>query len=234
MVRTLSSPLTTALNALTRRPGIQLTAEDHILHYSSYQTPNTADAWNDACVAADGSIIRVRLTRGGSTFQQSFQYQRITDPSVAAQWSTWTTFGSAVNNMFQDGGCAVSYNAASGEVRAFAQQGSGGNALWYWRSTDNGNTWTTAPVTVLSPPGSALCKGIGSCGNNDVFFIYDVSGGENIGCSFYSGGTWSGLHAWTLPVMNSGAGLDIWYGSPGPASTYTVIYSDSYSLKLCT
>jgi hypothetical protein len=234
MVRTLSSPLTTALNALTRRPGIQITAEDHILHYSSYQTPGTADAWNDACVAADGSIIRVRLTRGGNQFQQSFQYQRIADPSVASQWSTWTTFGSGVNNMFQDGGCAVSYNATAGEIRAFAQQGTGGNALWYWRSTDNGQTWTTAPVAVLSPPGSALTKGIASCGNNDVFFIYDVAGGENIGCSFYSGGTWSALSAWTLSAIVSGAGLAVWYGSPGPASTYTVIYSDSYSLKSAT
>src|SRR5579884_482437 len=234
MVRTLSAPLTTALGSLTKRPSIQLTAEDHILHYSQYQTPGTADAWNDACVAADGSIIRVRLTRGGNQFQQSFQYQRIADPSVASQWSTWTTFGSGVNNMFQDGGCAVSYNAAAGEIRAFAQQGTGGNALWYWRSTDNGQTWTTAPVAVLSPPGSALTKGIASCGNNDVFFIYDVTGGENIGCSFYSGGTWSALSAWTLSAIVSGAGLAVWYGSPGPASTYTVIYSDSYSLKSAT
>ena len=234
MVRTLTTTLTNALNALTRRPSLQLSAEDHILHYSSYQTPNTPDAYNDACIAGDGSIIRVQITRGSNHFQQNFCYQRITDPSVAAQWSSWTTFGSASSNIFQDGGCAVSYNAAAGEIRAFAQQGSGGNALWYWRSTDNGNSWTTAPATVVSPPGSALCKGISSCGNNDVFFIYDVSGGENIGCSFFSSGTWSGLHAWTLPVITSGAGLAVWYGSPGPASTYTVIYSDSYSLKACS
>src|SRR5437879_1150842 len=123
MVRTLPAPLTTALNATTRRPSIQLTAEDHILHYSSYQTPGTADAWNDACIAPDGSIIRVRVSRGGNAFQQSFQYQRITDPSMASQWSSWTTFGSSSSNMFQDGGCAVSYNAAAGEIRAFAQQG---------------------------------------------------------------------------------------------------------------
>jgi hypothetical protein len=44
MVRTLTTPLTTALNALTRRPAVTLTAEDHILHYSSYQAPGAADA----------------------------------------------------------------------------------------------------------------------------------------------------------------------------------------------
>ena len=48
MARTLTTALTNALNALTRRPSIMLTAEDHILHYSPYQTPNTTDAYNDA------------------------------------------------------------------------------------------------------------------------------------------------------------------------------------------
>src|SRR5207253_66759 len=234
MVRTLSTPLTTALAANTRRPALTLTAEDHILHYGPYQTPGTADACNDACIAPDGSIIRVRVSRGGNQFQQSFQYQRITDPTAGSQWSSWTTFGSALNNIFQDGGCAVSYNAAAGEIRAFAQQGTGGNAIWYWRSTNNGQTWITSPVIVLSPPGSALTKGIASSSNNDVFFIYDVSGGENIGCSFYSAGVWSTLHAWTLPAISSGAGLAVWYDSPGPASTYTILYSDGYALKSCS
>jgi hypothetical protein len=69
MARLLPTALVTALNALTRRPSVTLTAEDHLLHYSSYQTPNTADAYNDACIAPDGSIIRVRLTRGGNALQ---------------------------------------------------------------------------------------------------------------------------------------------------------------------
>src|SRR5207244_3265407 len=150
------------------------------------------------------------------------------------QWSSWTTFGSSASNMFQDGGCAVSYNAAAGEIRAFAQQGWGGNAIWYWRSTDNGNTWTTAPLAGLTRPGGDICKGIGSCGNSDVFFTYDVTAGETIGCSFYSGGSWSTLHAWTLSVISSGAGLAVWYDSPGPASTYTILYSDGYALKSCS
>src|SRR5438270_202613 len=138
MVRTLSSPLTTALASLTRRPSIQITAQDHILHYSSYQTPGTADAWNDACVAADGSIIRVRLTRGGSTFQQSFQYQRITDPSVAGQWSTWTTFGSGAGlAVWHSSGYTVIY--------------SDGYSLKSATCDDAGGTWLTgqdvAPAT---------------------------------------------------------------------------------------
>ncbi len=92
MVSTLDGPLTTALNKVTRVPSLTLTIEDHVVHYGSYQSPGTADAWNDACIAADNSIIRVQVTRGGFGFTSNFQYQRITDPTLAGQWSSWTTF----------------------------------------------------------------------------------------------------------------------------------------------
>ncbi|HZR41065.1 MAG TPA: hypothetical protein VFB12_13155, partial [Ktedonobacteraceae bacterium] len=89
MVRTLDSALLTALNNVTRRPALTLTIEDHVVHYASYQTPGTTDAWNDACIASDNSIIRVQVTRSG--FTSNFQVQRITDPTQSAQWSSWTT-----------------------------------------------------------------------------------------------------------------------------------------------
>ncbi len=84
-------------------------------------------------------------------------------------------------------------------------------------------------MSVLTPPGNALLKGIASAGNNDVFFLYDVAGGEAIGCSFYSGGSWSALNTWTLPTISYGAGLAAWANS-----AYTSVYSDSYSLFSCT
>ncbi len=225
MVRTLDTALTAALNSTTRRPSITLTVEDHVAHYASYQTPGTADGQNDACVASDNSIIRVQVTRNG--FTSSFQVQRITDPTNATQWSTWTTLPGASSTMFQDGGCAVSNSY--GTLRAFAQRGTGGSNIFAWTSTNNGVTWT-GPVTVLTPPGGVLLKGIGSAGNNDVFFIYDVSGGEAIGCSFYSAGSWSSLTTWTLATLASGAGLAVvWNGT-----LYTIVYSNSYTLATCT
>jgi len=74
-----------------------------------------------------------------------------------------------------------------------------------------------------------LLKGIASAGNNDVFFFYDVSGGDAIGCSFFSAGAWSALNTWTLAPVSYGGGLAVaWSGS-----TYTVVYSDGYSLATC-
>lgn len=226
MVRTLDTALTTALNSLTRIPSLTLTIEDHVLHYASYQTPNTADAWNDLCIASDNSIVRVQVTRGGSGFVSNFQYQRITDPSIASQWSSWTTFSGASGTMFEDAGCAISNNG--GTLRAFAQRGTGGNQLWSWYSSDNGQTWS-GPNVVVTPPGGALIKGMGSAGNNDIFFLYDVVGGEDMGCSFYTG-TWSSLATWTLPPLAAGAGVAVAWVS----SLYTVIYSDGFTLASCT
>src|SRR4051812_4512452 len=116
-----------ALAAYTRRPAVSLTIEDHTNHLLSYQTPGLTDMWSDVCLANDGSVIRVNLTRG-SSFSQNFQYSRITDPSVGSQWSAVTTFPGGSGNMFADGGCCVSNNA--GTLRAFAQRGTGGNNIW--------------------------------------------------------------------------------------------------------
>ncbi len=226
MVRSLDSALTNALNSVTRVPAIRLVLEDRVAHYAQYQTPGTADAWNDVCVANDYSIVRVQLPRGGSGFANAFQVQRITDPSQASQWSAWINLPGSSGSMFQDGGCAISNNA--GTLHAFAQRGTGGNTLWAWTSSDNGVTWS-GPVGVLSPPGGALLKGVGSAGNNDVFFLYDVSGGEAMGCSFYNGSSWSALNTWTLPTIAYGAGVAaLWVNSQ-----YTLVYSDSYSLFSC-
>lgn len=227
MVRSLNSALTTALNSSTRVPALTLTVEDHVLHYALYQSPATADAWNDACLASDNSLVRVQVTRGGFGFSSNFQVQRVTDPTQAAQWSSWTTLPGSAGLIFEDGSCALSNSA--GTLRAFAQRGTGGNDLWVWTSSDNGVTWA-GPVTVVTPPGGALLKGIGSAGNNDVFFLYDVPGGEAMGCSFFAGGSWSALATWSLPTLTNGAGVAVAFAS----SLYTLVYSDGFTLSLCS
>jgi hypothetical protein len=232
-MRTLSSTLQAAIGARTRVPALTLTAEDHINHLQqSIATTSNVDVLNDMCVASDGSLVRISPTHSiTSPGTQTLRYQRITDPTNAAQWTAWTAFPGGSGNMFQDGGFAVSNNG--GILRAFGQQGTGGNAVFCWTSTDNGQSWS-GPVTVVSPPGSALTKGISSAGNNDVFFLYDVPApGDAIGCCFFSAGTWSSLHTWTLPNMTFVTytpGLAaVWNGTQ-----YTVVYSDSYSLHCCT
>jgi hypothetical protein len=229
MVRPLPSALSTALNSLTRRPALALSVADRVLHYAPYQTPGTPDSWHDACLASDGSIVRVRLARASSFLNGTFQVQRISDPTQASQWAggAWVTLPGAAAVMNQDGGCAIAN--CQGQLRAFAQRGSGGNQLWVWTSTDNGLSWS-GPMTVLSPPGNALIKGVACAATNDVFFLYDVAGGEAIGCSFFNGTSWSALQSWSLPPLGASGGLAAaWAGN-----RYRLIYSDNYSLSSCT
>jgi hypothetical protein len=235
-MRTLSSTLANAVSAQTQRPYITLTAEDQINYLEqSFATGSNADALASCCVANDDSIIRAALTRDNSglhIYSQNFQWQRITDPTNPSQWQSWTIYGGGSGNMAQDSGCCISNN--NGTLRAFAQQGTSGNAIFVWTSTNNGVSWSTSPTIVLSPPSSASTKGIARAGNNDVFFIYDVLGGNALGCSFYSG-SWSALHSWTLPTMTyvgSSSGIAAAYNAT--LSLYYVIYSDLYALHECT
>src|SRR5204863_9388052 len=98
-----------------------------------------------------------------------------------------------------------------------------------WFSSDGGVTWS-GPGDILTPPGAALIKGISAAGNADVFFQYDVSGGDAIGASFFSGGAWSAIHTWTLPTVQSAQGLAVYW----TGSLYHIAYSDVYALKECT
>ena len=226
-MHTLSNTLVAAINSGTRRPAVTLSAEDHIVHFAqSLVTTGNADSLCDMDVAGDGSIIRIRVTRGTNGQQQSLQWQRITDPTSAAQWQSWTTFGGGNANMFQDAGCALMKTGTL--LRAFAQQGNGGNALWSWQSSDGGQTWSATPTTVLSLPGNVLIRGIASANNNDCFFLYDVFGGEAIGATFWSG-SWSPLQTWTLPTIPGTSGLAVTWQN----NSYTIVYTDSYSLKAC-
>ncbi len=222
MSRTLTTGLTNAVNAKNRRPYISCTIEDHINHLQSSVSASNSDAYSDCVIANDGSIIRVRVTRNG--FASNAQWQRITNPATGSQWTTWNTFSGGSGNIFQDASCAISNN--SGTLNAYFQRGDN-QALINWYSTD-GYTWS-GPGTVLTPPSSALIKGISAAGNADVFFQYDVSGGEAIGCSFYSSG-WSSIHAWTLAAAQSANGLAVYWDG----SVYWIAYSDGYALKECT
>jgi hypothetical protein len=227
VVRSLTSTLQAAVNSLERVPSISLTLEDHVQHFANFLSSVNSDCYHDACVASDGSIVRVQVTRGGTGFDQNFQYQRITNPNTSSQWTTWSTFGGASGNMFQDGDCCVSNNG--GTLRAFAMHAVVGTTqIWTWSSTNNGLTWSASPTTVVTLPSAALIKGISSGGNNDVFYLYDVVGGESIGYNLFSGSSWGTMFTWSYGLAGTyGAGMAVAYDGQ-----YHVVWSDGYALYL--
>ncbi len=199
MARSLSANLTAAVGAKTRRPAITVSAEDHINHFETQRTTAANSVQlTDACVAGDGSIVRVRVNHSASGFTSAFQYQRITDPSLAAQWTTWTSLASSAGVIFEDCSPAVSNNPGN-IIRAFAAEATGNNRILKWSSNDYGVTWS-GPQTVYDPAGAGLyAYSLASSGNDDVFWMA-YTNPITIGYSLFSGGSWSAAVIYTTDM----------------------------------
>ncbi len=221
-MRTLTSSIQNALASTARAPVISAQLFDPIEHYSAYQTLAIAEGISAACVAGDGSLVRAYVDRPVGAFSATLSIQRVTDPGATSQWSTWTVLSSA--NLLRDAGCALSNNA--GTLRVFAQSGASPYNLLVWNSTDNGATWS-GPVTIAAI--NATIRGLGSAGQNDVFYAYDASGGEALAVSRYSGGAWSAPASWTLGVLPACVGLDAAWDSAN--SRYLLAVSDGSQIS---
>ncbi|HEY7123099.1 MAG TPA: hypothetical protein VH540_04020 [Ktedonobacterales bacterium] len=201
-MRTLTTSIQNALAATARTPAISAQLFDPIQHYASYQTLGITEGLSAACVASDGALVRAYVDRPIGAFVATLSVQRISDPGVSSQWSTWSVLSSA--NLLRDAGCTVSDNG--GTLRLFAQSGTSPTYnLLVWTSTDNGATWS-GPVTIAAI--NSFIRGLGSAGQDDVFYCYDVIGGDALAVSRISVGTWSAPATWTLGALPASPGLD--------------------------
>jgi hypothetical protein len=221
-MRTLTPAIQNALAARARTPAISAQLFDPIQHYTSYQTLALAEGISAACVAADGSLVRAYVDRPAGAFSATLSVQRVTDPANASQWSAWTVLSSA--NLLREAGCALSNNGTN--LRLFAQSGASPYNLLVWNSLDNGATWS-GPATIAAI--NATIRGLGSSGQNDVFYAYDNAGGEALAVSFYSGGAWSAPASWTLGVLPACVGLDAAWDAAN--SRYLLAVSDGSQIS---
>jgi hypothetical protein len=216
-MRTLTTSITSALTATQRAPALSIQLFDPIQHYASYQTLAISEGISAACVASDGALVRASTDHPAGAFTATLSVQRVSDPGSAAQWGAWTVLASA--NLLRDAGCALSNNG--GTLRLFAQSGASPYTLLVWTSADNGATWS-GPVTIAAI--NAAIRGLGSAGNDDVFFAKDDTGGVSLSVSTWSGGAWSAPATWTLGVLPACAGLDVAWDAA--SSRYLLAISD--------
>jgi hypothetical protein len=216
-MRTLTTSIQNALAATTRTPAISVQLYDPIEHYSAYQTLAISEGLSAACVASDGALIRAYTDRPAGAFSATLSVQRISDPGNVGQWSAWTVLSSA--NLLRDAGCALSNN--SGTLRLFAQSGASPYNLLVWTSADNGATWS-GPVTIAAI--NAAIRGLGSAGQNDIFYAYDTTGGEALAVARWSLGAWLAPATWTLGVLPACVGLDAAWDAAN--SRYLLAVSD--------
>ena len=131
---------------------------------------------HSVAVPADGSVIRFRMV-GDTT---AMKIQRVASPSVSSDWTTWTSFGTALANS------PVALAARNAEVIAFC---SNGTYIYRRESADSGATWgswTAMTNTRACELGLAACfKSNGDCAviaasnandPNSLYFYKRVSG----------------------------------------------------------
>ena len=88
-MQTLSATLLAAQKKARAKPYAEVIISDKLgpqqrLHWTKLYSDATDDYPMAMVICADDSIVRVRSNNGTAN------YQRITDPTVEAQWNTWT------------------------------------------------------------------------------------------------------------------------------------------------
>ena len=106
-------------------------------HFAELFTNATTTNLATKAVNTGTEIVRVRVNISAMTAE----YQRITDPTVEAQWTAWTAFG-ALSNILN----FALFNAGTHIV--FVWQESGTSTLKRVRSADGGATWDASASAI--------------------------------------------------------------------------------------
>ncbi len=179
-MQTQTTELTAAARAPQRRPYLAVVVEDHELRFAELWRGGDSALNVAACCGAQDASKIIRVRRNGANIDT----QVITDPGVAAQWSTWTTQRTDAN---------TASHVAIG-------RGEGNNLhLYYWKSgspsllcclisPDDGATWGTWHSLVsTSYPGNYL---VATAGVADCWYVEGSP--LRVKHRVRSGGAWGG------------------------------------------
>ncbi len=193
----MSTTLAAAGRKADSRPYVRCKFADHgveapHLSWTQLYSGTEGDEFNDAVIASDGSINRIRAS-GGKLY-----HCRVTSLTTSSQWSTWTTLvNSLVSTLCQPAICA---GPESGdEVRVFWIDLLDDRTIKWIRSTDQGATWGSA-ATVLTE-GSVVITGLAADGYKDggmddrLFYAIDAGGStsknKQLAMTEWDGSSWS-------------------------------------------
>ena len=193
LMRTLTATLQTAQRSSSRRPYIRCVVDDQPPSmprwaWTSLYTGTEEDNVNDAAVGQSLTIHRVRLATDGAGGWDVW-YQRVTDPTVAGQWSAWTKL---VQTVGADT-VAVAAASASSTVIVFWVSTSG-LVVRAKRSTDDGVTWGGVETVYTFVAG--LVRAVAADwaeADNHVVFSFDPLGADPddyLLVSKYQAGAW--------------------------------------------
>jgi hypothetical protein len=137
------------------------------------------------------SFIRVRGSGG------DLEYQRITDPGVASQWTTWTGFGAT-----NVGGLGVFYTGTY--LVAFWQETTTFH-IKYRRSSDDGQNWSATATAYTTFTAAIQFWGVSGAASNS-----GIMGANNTGTPTLHWGLYNpGADTWTTIDSNTPAAFSV-------------------------
>ncbi len=222
MARTITGTLAAAVDAPARQPAMQFTLRDAGHHYTRMRSDSRSAAANACFVDASGALWRADVSTGRGIVGASIAYQRISDPSQASQWTTWTKLQSRVTG---SAGVAAGTLPNGDVMVAYVTF----TTVYRRTSADGGATWEE-PETLwhAGQVVRAICYG----GNGSIFVVTDKAGG---GVTVYrlheAAGEWQ-ADEWTHGTFSACGGiggvwdgtawhlaLSLWGGVPGTTGT---------------
>lgn len=207
MTRTIHPTLLATARSFQGKPTLHAAIADTRLHWSILH--DTAGASELAAqVADDTTIHRIR------TNATDAQVARVTDPTTASQWTTWTKIGTIV------AGSDVSIaRYAANSLRAFYLSSAGGPNIRERQSTDSGATWGAPTAAVTPAAGSYHFAAAGQ----KLFYLDGVT----ITHLTKASGTWAGSITWAaFPTITTCHGIAVAYN--GTSTFALLVAHDGY------
>ena len=160
-MRALSATLEEAQQSASAAPYVRAEFEDYWgdrprFRFTRYYDGSEPEGYVGACIAGDGSLVRIRYDSGAGQVYVS----RVASPGPASDYSSWTALAW--------GGGGVALCASGATVRAF-YVASGGTTLREKVSTDYGATWGSA-VDITTAGGTKVYVAAAYGGSDVVVF----------------------------------------------------------------
>lgn len=189
-MRALSADLLAAQRSPSAAPYLHIELHDRVsgvrrLAWTRVYSGAEPDGYHAACVPADDSLIRARVT-GGRVY-----YQRVTSPGPGSTYSSWADLGAAA-----DAGVAL---CADGARVLLFYIDPGGTVIKVRESTDNGATLGAA-VTAANASGAATWLAADVKPGGDAALIYNV--GAAVYAARRTSGAWGAAAAWPNSVAS--------------------------------
>ena len=218
-MQALSSALLAAQRAWGAEPCVRIRLEDRELRWWPLLDDDGSTCPTAAC-ASLGGIVRARLSAAGT-----LDVQRITSPSVTAEWQAWTPLLSGVAE-----GSDLALSSVEGDpgrLRLFFCRGSGLYQLSWLQSVDGGVTWS-APADYLSGLPSA---GMSLASANGGLLYHDPT--DHYLKLALPNGWDSGT--WTVRTWLGGGALAVRHGLSvaSSGSLYRIATCDQESVDVC-